>query len=126
MEHQIARRLLHEAGNGADEEEGGGGGGRGGGGDGMDVDMEHIVDPAFLRMLLRGEARLPGSESFPMPACRRCPGGCAREVYCSQRCEANAWDSHEKYLCGGGDGGGGGSGPGSRAGGYSQTLNPKP
>ena len=60
VEQQIARRLLDEA---------------AGGGDGGDGSGDAIVDPGFLRQLLSGDKRLPGSESFPMPACRKCPGG---------------------------------------------------
>ena len=66
VEQQIARRLLTDAAAGDDGSGGGGGG---------DDSGDAIVDPAFLRQLLSGEKRLPGSESFPMPACRKCPGG---------------------------------------------------
>ena len=83
VEEQIARRLLNDDGDANDGDA-----------------AASIVDPGFLRQLLGGEKRLPGSELFPMPPSRRCPGG-GREVYCSQACETKAWESHEKWMCAG-------------------------
>ena len=77
VEGQIARRLL-DAG----------------------AEVEGIVDPAHLRRLMDGEEKLPGSEHFPMPATRACPGG-SREVYCSEACEAKAMETHVRCMYGG-------------------------
>lgn len=46
-----------------------------------------------------GEAKLPGSENFAGAEPVACVGGCSRNVYCSERCRDDDWDSHERMLC---------------------------
>jgi hypothetical protein len=47
-----------------------------------------------------GEPKLPlADEYFPLPTEHACLGGCYREIFCSNECARNAWNSHERAMC---------------------------
>ena len=52
-----------------------------------------------LVRLANGEARLPGTEAFDGPRAVACPGGCDRNVYCSDACAETSWRAHESMMC---------------------------
>lgn len=52
-----------------------------------------------LASLASGEVSLPGGHAFDGPPEHPCVGGCAENVYCSEKCANEAWTSDESLMC---------------------------
>lgn len=107
VEEQVARRLLARVAAAGDADDAA---------TSHDASQEDPSEPAVplgfdpgplnLAALAQGDAKLPRSDAFPLPAAVACPGGCSAEVFCSAECADAAWRDHHCLLC---------TGPGVRA-----------
>lgn len=52
-----------------------------------------------LARLASGEVSLPGAQVFDGPTEHPCVGECAENVYCSETCAKDAWNSDESLMC---------------------------
>ena len=108
VEEQVARRLLARVAAAGDADDDAAGGAHDSQEDSPEPAEPLGFDPAPLNLaaLAQGDAQLPRSDAFPLPAAVACPGGCATEVFCSAECADAAWRDHHCLLC---------TGPGVRA-----------
>jgi hypothetical protein len=110
VEEQVARRLLARVAAAGDADDAAA---AAAGADGSQDDPAKPAEPLGfdpgplnLAALAQGDAKLPRSDAFPLPAAVACPGGCAAEVFCCAECADAAWRDHHCLLC---------PGPGVRA-----------